>query len=132
MISISKSYDFDAAHMLDNDMCTINENLAMFGKCNNLHGHTYKLTVEVSGEIDVATGMVLNYFTLDEVVKPIVDRELDHSYLNEVFPEILTTAENILMEIGKRLALKLPHNVKLQSITLQETPKTTAKWTSDK
>jgi 6-pyruvoyltetrahydropterin/6-carboxytetrahydropterin synthase len=132
MISISKSYDFDAAHQLDLDTCTVEENNHLFGKCNNLHGHTYKLTVEVSGLIDDTTGMVLNYFTLDELVKPFVERRLDHTFLNASFPGMLTTAENLVMAIGEELSFKLPHNVKLQSVMLQETPKTMAKWTSDK
>ena len=68
MISISKSYSFDAAHKLDLPECTIDENLAMFGKCNKLHGHTYTLTVEVSGRIDPKTGMILNYFDLDKII----------------------------------------------------------------
>jgi len=128
MISISKSYSFDSAHKLDLPSCTIDENNAMFGKCNRLHGHTYKLTVEISGEVDRTTGMVLNYFTLDEIVKPYVDGVLDHQYLNDVFPDMLTTAENMVVAIGEELVFKLPHNVRLAGIMLQETPKTTALW----
>ena len=128
MISISKSYSFDSAHRLDLNTCTVKENDAMFGKCNRLHGHTYKLTVEITGEVDPTTGMVLNYFTLDEIVKPYVDDVLDHQYLNDVFPGMLTTAENMVIAIGEKLVSKLPHNVRLASIMLQETPKTMAQW----
>lgn len=128
MISISKSYTFDSAHRLDLPDCTIAENDAMFGKCNRLHGHTYKLTVEVTGPVDPTTGMVLNYYTLDEFVKPYVDGVLDHRFMNDVFPGMLTTAENMVLEIGKALVFMLPHNVKLSRIILQETPKTMAQW----
>ena len=128
MISISKIYTFDSAHMLDDIECTINENLAMFGKCNRLHGHTYTLTVGVTAPVEPRTGMVLNYFELDNIVKPIVDGELDHRYLNDVFPDILTTAENMVIKIGEIIALRLPDNIQLDHIILQETPKTTARW----
>lgn len=128
MIEISKQYTFDSAHQLDLEECTINENLAMFGKCNNLHGHTYILTVGVTGKVDSKTGMVLNYFELDNIVKPIVDGKLDHKFLNQVFPDMLTTAENMVLRIGEIIALALPQGVQLSSITLQETPKTTARW----
>ena len=137
MISISKSYSFDAAHKLDLPECTVEENLAMFGKCNRLHGHTYTLTVEVSGRIDDKTGMILNYFDLDKIVKPIVDGRLDHEFMNEVFPEVLTTAENMVQIISRWLIVEFnyaqPEELPslryiLESLTLSETPKTTAKW----
>ena len=47
------------------------------GKCVNLHGHSYKLLVEFSGNVE-ANGMVLDYFDVKEIVGPIV-KELDHS-----------------------------------------------------
>ena len=100
----------------------------MFGKCNRLHGHTYKLTVEVTGPVDRTTGMVLNYYTLDELVKPVVDDILDHQFLNDVFPNMLTTAENMVDRIALWLCEVFPHNVHLSALTLQETPKTVARW----
>jgi len=134
MISISKSYSFDSAHRLENPDWTQEENEAIFGKCFSKHGHTYKLTVEVAAVLDTETGMVLNYFDLDKIVKPIVET-LDHEDLNKIFRNELggrTTAENMVREIRDRIEVYLEDRhptVTLQSVTLQETPKTTAKWT---
>ena len=132
MISISKQYTFDSAHQLDLPECTVDENHAMFGKCNRLHGHTYYLTVEITGSIDPETGMILNYFDLDEFMKPYVDDVLDHRFMNDVFPGLLTTAENmseaIAISVAARLKRAVGDHVYVKSITLSETPKTTAKW----
>ncbi len=130
MISIAKTYSFDAAHRLWDDERTEDENEKVFGKCARLHGHTYQLTVEVSGDVDPNTGMVLNYFDLDDIVKPFVNTWLDHRDLNIVF-DVLTTAENLVLEIKAQLQYYLGqkyHRVKLESVTIQETPKTKATW----
>ena len=105
MITISKRYDFDAAHQLHLDHCSAAENEAMFGKCNNLHGHTYSLVVEVGGRIHPETGMVLNYFDLDKIVKPIVDGKLDHTFLNDLFENVLTTSENMVSLLAPMIFL---------------------------
>ena len=47
------------------------------GKCINLHGHSYKLLIEFTGDVE-ANGMVLDYFDVKEIVAPIVDK-LDHT-----------------------------------------------------
>lgn len=130
MISISKQYTFDSRHQLVRDDWTLELNDKVFGKCYRKHGHTYTLTVEITGEVEPVTGMILNYFDLDRVVKPYVDGTLDHRNLNEVFSGMLTTAENMVKEIAKQLQ-GLLHNIKLHSVTLSETPKTTAKWTAE-
>ena len=133
MISISKRYDFDAAHQLNLPSCTAEENHKMFGKCNNLHGHTYSVIVEISGPIDSTTGMIMNYFDLDKIVKPIIDGRLDHTFLNEVFPDILTTAEKMVENIAEWFRIEIEGGtvLNLESVTLSETPKTTAKWTRE-
>ena len=53
------------------------------GKCRNLHGHSYRLDVSVSGPLD-ANGVVLDFDTLQEVVRTLVVEEWDHRDLNEV------------------------------------------------
>ncbi len=133
MISISKSYSFDAAHMLRNPKWTDIENVRVFGKCSRLHGHTYTLNVTIEGSVALDTGMILNYFDLDKIVKPIVDLDLDHRDLNQMFAGMLTTAENMVVEISDQLNLILTDrypdaNFKLAMVTLSETPKTTAVW----
>lgn len=133
MISISKSYSFDAAHTLLNRDWSQAKNDMVFGKCARPHGHTYTLDVTIEGRVDPETGMILNYFALDDIVKPIVDGDLDHRDLNKVFLDMLTTAENMVAEIADQLDLILqnryPHKEwELVMVSLSETPKTTAVW----
>ena len=133
MISISKSYSFDAAHTLLNRDWSQAKNDMVFGKCARPHGHTYTLDVTIQGLVEPETGMILNYFDLDKIVKPIVDEQLDHRDLNMVFKDILTTAENMVAEIANNLDLILIDRYPdarffLVKVSLSETPKTTAVW----
>jgi 6-pyruvoyltetrahydropterin/6-carboxytetrahydropterin synthase len=134
---ISKSYTFDAAHQLYNPALSIAENQKMFGKCSTLHGHTYTVDVAVRGIISSTTGMVLNYFDLDAVVKPFIEA-LDHSHLNTTLSRLasehntLTTAENIARIIGVKVSKSLSdryENVFVYRVWVSETPKTKAIWT---
>ncbi len=133
MISISKSYSFDAAHQLWNDDWDDIDNLKVFGKCANEHGHTYTLDVTIEGPVESDTGMVLNYFDLDKIVKPIVEGQLDHKNMNKVFGGRLTTAENMVEIISSWIDEELYRvyeevDFVLVMVSLSETPKTTAVW----
>lgn len=128
-ITISKSWSFDSSHQLYRNEKSVAWNTEMFGKCARSHGHTYTLEVAVGGDIDPVSGMILNYFLLDAVVKPIVER-LDHYNLNEVF-DGLTTAENMVGRIATLVIDELAaryDNIFVRQVTLQETPKTKAVW----
>lgn len=74
MFRLSKEFTFDAAHMLDGHC----------GKCNNLHGHTYKLKIYVFSndllEDTSSQGMVIDFKDLKSIAKPVVDA-LDHSFI---------------------------------------------------
>jgi 6-pyruvoyltetrahydropterin/6-carboxytetrahydropterin synthase len=127
MLAISKKFQFDSAHQLWDDELSTLENEELFGKCSRIHGHTYSLEVAVTGEVDPVSGMILNYFLLDAIVRPIVDR-LDHQNLNTIF-EGLTTAENMVRRIAVLIEEELSaryDNIFLTQVTLQETPKTKA------
>lgn len=129
MIVISKAYSFDSAHRLQNPDWSDEKNDEIFGKCSRIHGHTYTLEVSVTGPVDPLNGMILNYFILDMVVKPIVER-LDHQFLNTIF-SFLTTAENMVVGIAQWVEVELIQrydDVRLAQVTLQETPKTKAVW----
>ena len=98
------------------------------GKCINLHGHSYKLMVEFTGDID-DNGMVMDYYDVKEIVAPLVD-DLDHGFLvyeNDI--ELLkilkklnskhtvvkfeSTAENICKYFLEKISeSKLPGNIK--------------------
>jgi 6-pyruvoyltetrahydropterin/6-carboxytetrahydropterin synthase len=140
--TISKSYSFDAAHQLWRPEWSDPKNYAVFGKCANIHGHTYTLDVTVEGEVDPDTGMVINYFELDAVVKPYVysfdkmgvAHGLDHNFLNIFFGRMLTTSENMVAKIGQDLvalwdqAFSIAIDASIVLVSLAETPKTAAVW----
>lgn len=139
--TISKTYTFDAAHQLWRPEWSDRKNYSVFGKCANIHGHTYALDVTVEGEVDELTGMVVNYFDLDAVVKPYVysfdemnkATGLDHNFLNLFFDRILTTSEKMVNRIGQDLTdlweQAYPDiDAAIVMVTLAETPKTAAVW----
>ena len=86
------------------------------GKCENLHGHNYKLVVKVSGGIK-DDGMVIDYKEVKKIVKKHVISEIDHKHLNELVDN--PSSENITVWIWERLKKHLP----LKKITLYETEK---------
>jgi 6-pyruvoyltetrahydropterin/6-carboxytetrahydropterin synthase len=93
---IGKIFTFDAAHYLPKYK----------GDCHNLHGHTYKLEVEVYGPIvknnkSTIEGMVMDFKDLKEMVEEVVLSSLDHTYLNDKFDN--PTAELIALKIFAQL-----------------------------
>jgi len=88
---IGKVFKFEAAHQLPNHD----------GKCRNLHGHSYRVEVELEGdprsegEGAPDEGMVLDFSALSAIWKRAVHARLDHRFLNDVIPDRVTTAENI-------------------------------------
>ena len=92
--SISRTFKFDAAHKLPH----------YDGKCQNLHGHTWKLEVKVTGEVveeGPKQGMVVDFSDLKDLVNTIVLGSLDHHYLNDLLEN--PTAENLALEVALRL-----------------------------
>ena len=73
-----------ASHRLNSDALTAEKNSAVYGKCNNPHGHGHNYVVEVlvGGAVDPETGMVLNMAALDETVRERVVERFDHTNLN--------------------------------------------------
>lgn len=105
-MKVGKIFTFDAAHFLPNHP----------GKCKNLHGHTYKLEVELEGEINPETGMVMDFGDVKQAVSGIIE-ELDHHYLNDYYEN--PTAENMALDIKTRL---IGQNLPVSAIRLWETP----------
>jgi 6-pyruvoyltetrahydropterin/6-carboxytetrahydropterin synthase len=71
------------------------------------YGHNYELEVEVEGEIDQETGMVVNLTDLDRILKQEIDAPLDHKNLNLDIPDfakVVPTAENLALWIWRKLA----------------------------
>lgn len=69
------------------------------GGCQNIHGHSYTMRVEVIGIIDPATGMVIDYFDMKALVEPLIDR-LDHSFL-------LDSSDHVLVDFFKQHPMKV-------------------------
>jgi 6-pyruvoyltetrahydropterin/6-carboxytetrahydropterin synthase len=100
---LSRRYHFSASHRLHTEAYDAEKNKAVFGKCNNPHGHGHNYTVQVtvSGQVDPVTGMVCDLGELDMFArKNIVDR-FDHMNLNtlECFANSVSTTENLSIEI---------------------------------
>jgi len=83
---ITRDFTFEAAHYLPN--------VAEGHKCGRMHGHSYRLTVAVAGDIDRRTGWVVDFAEIDAAVKPFVAL-LDHQTLNHVGGLDNPTSENI-------------------------------------
>jgi len=122
---VTRRMSFSAGHRLHNDALTAEENLRLYGKCNNLHGHGHNFVVEVTvaGAIDPVTGMVFNLRDLKAVMTEVVENGLDHKNLNldvPAFKSVIPTAENIAVVLWGLLAERLPEGV-LHEVKLIET-----------
>jgi 6-pyruvoyltetrahydropterin/6-carboxytetrahydropterin synthase len=129
MVDLTRRYRFSAAHRLHNDALSAEENARLYGKCNNPygHGHNYILEVTVRGEIDKATGMVMDIVKLDGLVNREVIERLDHTHLNldvEEFARLVPTTENLCLDIFGRLRPKIAEgsaHARLRKVRLEET-----------
>lgn len=91
ILTITREFHFDAAHHLTN----------YYGKCENPHGHTYRLAVSVEGPI-AEDGLVIDFVVLKQLVNDRVLEKLDHTDLNNIFEN--PSAENIAVWIWEQLA----------------------------
>lgn len=94
LTTISKAFDFDAAHRLDR--------LPPEHKCHRLHGHTYRVEIRLRGEPDRRGGMLIDYAQIAKAWAPIHDA-LDHHYLNEITGLETPTTEMVAAWIYDRL-----------------------------
>ena len=94
-MKVGREFSFDASHFLPD----------YEGKCERVHGHTYRLKVVIEGE-PKDDGMVMDFNELKDAVNDAVMERLDHSNLNEIFEN--PTAENIAEWIFKELEKKIP------------------------
>ncbi|MDQ0191318.1 6-carboxytetrahydropterin synthase QueD [Alicyclobacillus cycloheptanicus] len=116
-VAVSKEFTFDAAHHLH----------LYPGKCQSLHGHTYRLVITVSGIPD-EIGLTIDFEDLKRIYKDVIESRLDHQYLNEVLPPMNTTAENMIVWMWEQLEAALAadefrqRGVRLEQLELYETP----------
>lgn len=141
-IRITKQFSFETGHAL----------YGYDGKCKNVHGHSYKLSVTVSGTpiLDashVKFGMVIDFGDLKKIVKEEIVDQFDHATVfNKNTPHVelanelknrghhvilvnyQPTSENMVIDFAERIKNRLPHDVELHSLKLQETESSFAEW----
>jgi 6-pyruvoyltetrahydropterin/6-carboxytetrahydropterin synthase len=141
LIRITKEFRFEAAHALK----------GYDGPCRNIHGHSYELSVTITGEpvssVDSPKkGMVMDFSELKKIIKKSVIEPFDHSLIlsteyqddefiksgeafsNVVFVEYQPTSENLLVDFAARISRLLPFALRLHSLKLRETATSYAEW----
>ena len=141
-IRITKEFSFETGHAL----------YGYDGKCRNVHGHSYKLSVTVIGKPistpgEVKLGMVIDFGDLKKIVKEEVVDPFDHATVfNKNTPHIelaqelesrghkvilanyQPTSENMVIDFAQKISAKLPDTIKLHSLKLRETQTAYAEW----
>lgn len=111
--TISKDGAFEAAHFIPNHP----------GKCRNLHGHSYRIRVEITGEVDPETGMILDFAYLKEAMAWVIDG-WDHAFLTHWVPGTITRLfevdDYVANEIIKLTGLSQIKTVELGVLTTAE------------
>jgi 6-pyruvoyltetrahydropterin/6-carboxytetrahydropterin synthase len=141
-IRITKQFSFETGHAL----------YGYDGKCKNVHGHSYKLSVTVIGQpitdsSNVKFGMVIDFSDLKKIVKEEIVDVFDHATVfNKNTPHIelanelkerghhvilvdyQPTSENMVTDFAQKIKNRLPNNIALHSLKLQETETSFAEW----
>jgi len=118
MFILSVSEKFSSAHRLRN----------YNGRCENLHGHNWKVEIKISGKDLDKTGMLYDFTKLKSILKNILT-ELDHKYLNElpVFKKNNPTSENIAKYIYDQICSEISNSkIKIESVTVWESDNSSA------
>jgi 6-pyruvoyltetrahydropterin/6-carboxytetrahydropterin synthase len=120
MFEISVEYTFAAGHALR----------GYKGKCENVHGHNYKVQVMVDGEQLNSTGLLMDFVDLRGAIKGLVER-LDHHFLNDLkpFDELNPSAENLAKYFCDELAPQVrERGLRVQAVKVWETDTTSATY----
>jgi 6-pyruvoyltetrahydropterin/6-carboxytetrahydropterin synthase len=102
------------------------------GKCENVHGHNYKVRVALAGpELD-SVGLLYDFVHLKQVIQEVI-RSLDHRFLNDFppFDSVNPSAENIARYIydeASKQMRQMPSGASIASITVWETDTTSATY----
>jgi 6-pyruvoyltetrahydropterin/6-carboxytetrahydropterin synthase len=100
------------------------------GKCENLHGHNWRVTVAVTAERLNEQGLAIDFNDLKKALRDVLD-QLEHTFLNEIFPftQINPSSENLAKWIYDTLAKKLnDDNVEVASVTVWESDSASASY----
>lgn len=141
-IRITKQFNFETGHAL----------YGYDGKCRNVHGHSYKLSVTVIGNPitdtgHVKLGMVIDFSDLKKIVKEEIVDIFDHATVfnkntphvelakelmerghNVILADYQPTSENMVLDFAAKIKARLPKGIQLHSLKLQETDTSFAEW----
>lgn len=141
-IRITKQFSFETGHAL----------YGYDGKCRNVHGHSYKLSVTVIGHPiedtnHVKLGMVIDFGDLKKIVKEEIVDVFDHATVfnkntphvelakelsdrghNVLLVNYQPTSEMMVIDFAEKIKKRLPQNISLHSLKLQETETSFAEW----
>ncbi|AMC11371.1 6-pyruvoyl tetrahydropterin synthase [Lutibacter profundi] len=141
-IRITKKFHFETGHAL----------YGYDGKCRNVHGHSYKLSVTVIGtpisnSTNVKYGMVIDFGDLKKIVASEIVDKFDHATVfnkntphielanelekrghNIILVDYQPTSEMMLVDFAKKIKNRLPKTIKLHALKLQETGTSHAEW----
>ncbi len=126
-MQITRRIEFSASHRCASDSLSEAENVALYGAEANAagHGHNYTLEVNLEGEPDPVTGMIIDLKDVKAMLEREVVGPMDHRHLNrEVAPfdRVVPTTENLAVEIFRRLAPGFAQGpARLKSVKLFET-----------
>jgi 6-pyruvoyltetrahydropterin/6-carboxytetrahydropterin synthase len=103
-----------------------------YGKCENVHGHNYRVRVTLAGPALDSTGLLFDFVALKRVMNDVI-KGLDHKFLNDQAPfdQINPSAENIARYFHEQLAEKFPppaNGARITAITIWETDVTSATY----
>ena len=141
-IRITKQFSFETGHAL----------YGYDGKCKNVHGHSYRLSVTVIGKpisdsTNVKFGMVIDFGDLKKIVKEEIVNVFDHATVfnkntphielakelqdrghNVLLVDYQPTSEMMVIDFSKKIKARLPKHIHLHSLKLQETDSSFAEW----
>ena len=131
-VRVTRRVHFSAGHRLYDATLSDEENRRVFGACSNPngHGHNYELEVTVEGELDPATGFVVDLARIRDVVEQEVVRDVDHANLNcdvSWMRGVNPTSENLVVQIWRRLEGVMERG-RLVSVRLWETPRNSVEY----
>ena len=141
-VRITKQFTFETGHAL----------YGHDGKCKNIHGHSYKLSVTIFGKPlgdskSSKFGMIMDFSDLKKIVKEEIVNPLDHATIfnkntphlqlannlksighKVVLVDYQPTSEMLVIDFAKKIKKRLPGDIQLFSIKLQETATCFAEW----
>lgn len=123
MFEISAEYSFAAGHALR----------GYKGKCENVHGHNYKVQVTVAGEQLNSIGLLMDFVDLRGAIKGLADR-LDHRFLNDLppFDQLNPSAENLAKYFCDGLESQVgKQGIRVREVTVWETDTTSATYSPE-